>query len=439
MLKLSFGVVLALRVAVCVTTIALYEIGLPVFAVGLMVVLAFASLRSLSAANEVKLLFSLVVSLKALWLLVVLASYVLSLPTVKLTDIRASVFSDSNTEIVVLLAAQMVYVLTLLTYRVPGNASLLRKNHETFYWVFLGIIVLASFLINRFSFIGDSVYVGNQNEYWGGLPAIFVIFLSAWMLLNREYGVRFILIFGVIIVYWLATGNRSEILVASMTGLAFFLFSSLRLESAHSRFVAFAGSMVAAFVAFSAIGLIRSVSTDAFSQDLLSSLLAGAVREDRLHISTVGASIYSALSAIDIAGSYGYNYGYHFVSQFVNVVPSFVPTPWDRYEDPFERYHSSYDIIGGFGILGESYMSFGWFGPMLVSVIFVLLLRALAKQAAHSFLAAWCLLAFCFYSQRLFYYGYVYAHNLLMFFLVATVVLGAVRLASGNRKNREIA
>src|SRR5690606_26130800 len=140
--------------------------------------------------------------------------------------------------------------------------------------------------INGASFSLSGGYSGNQNEYWSGLPALFVALCAAWILRYKHPSKLFLISVNSIIIYWLSTGNRSEVLALFLYVNIFFITSAGRFRSEQSKNIAAAAVLLGGFFLFSAVGIIRSAGVAAADQSLVSMIFGRLVQEDKLSVST---------------------------------------------------------------------------------------------------------------------------------------------------------
>lgn len=347
------------------------------------------------------------------------------------TPERWLVFNSGYLGTVMIGSSQFLYLLTLSLSHLPKRIDFKYLDDSRIAWSLLTSAVIVSFFINRTSFYLSGAYTGNVNAYWSGLPAIFVTLMSAWLLLNRSAGLTFFVCLNGVVSYWSLAGNRSEILMIFLYGNVAFAFASPAFKTTKSRSVALGLVLLLGFVIFTLVGIIRAEGN--ISQSPLTSVFAEIVSNDRLNVSTVGSSVYSGLVAFDVSMKQGLYYGTTFLGQFLNIIPSFINTPWVRYENPYFTYGSIYQTMGGFGIIGESFLNFGILGPPIFGILFAWGTRFLALRSPRSFLCSWVLLALTLYSQRFFYYGYVYLHNIIVLFAVIGLLSFTMRRYSRSR------
>lgn len=270
------------------------------------------------------------------------------------------------------------------------------------------LIVVVSFSINSGGTIFTNVYEGNQGSYWSGLPLIFVLLVTSWLLLQKKFGIAFLITLNSIILFWLLHGNRSEVLLLFVFGNYLYL-SKIKyfLNKKSLLFVFIAIIAPVTYVLFSFIGLERE------------GLSAGGdvIRDGRLHIQTFGSSIYSGIVAVEAVNMDGFLFGKSYLELLLNSIPSFVPVPWERYQDVSEKY-LEFEILGGFGLIGEAYINFGLFGPLIIGLFIVSILNIFLEKASSNWFYSFSLLSFILYSQRYFLYGTVYLSKILLFLIV---------------------
>lgn len=428
--SLSWGFLLLLRVAVCLFIGYLYRYTQWQILPWVMIALAIVSMKTISARSPLTVAITLVIVLHFLWVLVIYICSALDVMPVMYSPPRWFVFNAGHLGAVMIGASQMLYLLTLALIGLPRDIEFTYQENPLIAWALLGSAALVSFFINRTSFTLSGNYAGNVNEYWSGLPAIFIIFISAWCLFYKRPSILFLIFLNIIILYWISTGNRSEVLAVFVFGNVAYVISSPIFKSPRLRNIALALVIMLGFLIFTLVGIIRGESDSGSGQSLITSVFGQMVQEDRISVSTVGSSVYSGLVAYHIYIKDGLYYGQTIFGQFLNIIPSFLETPWGRYENPYFSYSTFYQTMGGFGILGESFLNFGIFGPIMFGSFFAWILRCLAIRAPHSFFYSWFLLAFSIYSQRFFYYGYVYLHNMIILFAVIGFFFWVTRRSS---------
>lgn len=431
---LTWTFLLFLRVAICLFAGYLYRYTEWAVLPWAMLALAIFSMRTISARNPLSVAITLIIVLHFLWVLVIYICSALNVMPVMYSPARWIVFNSGHLGSVMIGASQFLYLLTLSLTNLPEDSNFTYREKSHTAWTLFGLALIVSFFINRTSFVFSGGYAGNINEYWSGLPAIFVTFMSAWCLFYKKSGIVFLICLNSIILYWIATGNRSEVLSLFVFGNVSYLISSPMVKSPALRNIALASVIMLGFLIFALVGIIRGESTGGGGQSLVVSIFSQMVQEDRINVSTVGSSVYSGLVAFHISLEEGLYYGQTIFGQFLNIIPSFFETPWGRYENPYFSYSGLYQTMGGFGILGESFLNFGIVGPVVFGAFFAWLLRNLAMRASGSFFSSWFLLAFAIYSQRFFYYGYVYLHNMIILFAVIGFLIWATRRPSRDRQ-----
>lgn len=429
--KIPWGALFALRAFVCVIALALHQATEHIAPVWIMLLLALYSLRAMSMRSNLTAAISVLVLLHTLWVAVLVAVYLTGRMPVEDTAVRWSVFTESNIASGILGGAQFLYMITLALEKMPQGIEFKKPNKG---WLQTPLVIASlatSILINGFAFTIYGGYSGNTNIYWSGLPAIFIAVMAAIILVKKNESNLLLIFINLVVLYWILTGNRSEVLLIFILGNAFYLFSKPRFSSTKHRNAAAAAILPACFIIFTAVGITRTSGITYFLSSPTESIFSGITSNDRLNISTVGSSVYSGLAAIDISKKDGLYYGETFIGQIKNTIPSFIPTPWERYSDPYQTYQLSYQTMGGFGLLGESFLNFGSLGPILIGILLAAMLRNLSLQANRSIFFSWVLLSLVLYSQRYFFYGYVYLHNLVTLFIFPAAII-----AIGNKIKR---
>lgn len=425
-----------LRLLICIVIQLLYHIEKSSGIVYIMILISLFTLSSLSMRNNHSSIISFITAISFIWMVVVFVSFQFGLPPIQMTQTRWHVFSSGYLEMVVLMSAQVVFLISALARGLPTEISLKFKDNKRLRLLALLVTIITSYIINGDSFVFAGGYIGNQNKYWSGLPAFFVVSLAAWMLLHKRFGFNFFITLNLIVIYWISTGNRSEVLMAFLLGNTFVFLSVFGSKSIGFKSIFGLAALFIAFLVFSWIGSIRHQGSENSGIGFLADIFGSLVQDDRLQVSTIGSSIYSTISAMDIAKNHGFQFGETFLGRFINIFPSFIPVPWERYVDPYFVYSDEYQTIGGFGFIGESYLNFGMAGIIIVLFFMVLLLRLLIVQSQKSFIAAWLFVSIALYAQRIFYYGFVYLHNTLLIFLGLISLYFFYRITARSRSFR---
>ncbi|MCX2697390.1 O-antigen polymerase [Ochrobactrum chromiisoli] len=398
--------------------------------------LSLYSMKALSAGTPLKLAISLVIVLHFLWMIVLIACVILNVMPVMYTPARWATFNAGHLDDALIGAAQVLYLMTFCLENQKVESVFFYRKANLRTWAIWAAGLLVSFFINRTGFVLSGQYSGNQNSYWSGLPAIFVLLMAAFCLNYRKPNIAFFFATNLIAFYWIMAGNRSEILTFVIFSNVTYLISALSLNSEKQKNLVALLVLFFGFVVFSFVGLIRGGAGG--SESMFASVFGQMFQENHLSVSTVGSSVYSGVVAIDASKRWGAYYGMTFFGQFINIIPSFIPTPWERYVDPYRMFESTYQTMGGFGILGEGYMNFGVFGAAVMGLFLSVLMRKLMVAAPRSFFASWFLLSFALYSQRFFYYGYVYLHNLIILFLVIWITFTIMKDLSRIGRTRHV-
>lgn len=406
----------------------------PAVVIGMLFVMVFSLANNGFPRHESSILVAIFQLIAFFWLLLSLVVSVYDVSPVHLTAVRLSVQSSWNNWAIVLGACQIVFLLSGLKKYENLTPRLLRVADPAFGLMALIAVVITSYIVNRGGSIIEGGYVGNTASYWSGMPTIFVASIAAWILLQKRYGFSFFIILNSVVFWWLFHANRSEVLAVFVFGNYLFLASFSRENNFSNWKIAYlAVGMLFAFVIFTYIGIAR-VEGLASAVDF-SKIFKNVISSESLNVQTFGSSIYSAQVAVHVAEG-GFLFGETYFGQILNSIPSFIPTPWERFQEVSSQYRNL-QIMGGFGLLGEAYLNFGLFGAPLIAFFVVLILSALLARAASSFYASWFLLTLIFYSQRFVLYGYVYFHNILFLFGFLLVIWLLIRAASLTRGRNE--
>jgi hypothetical protein len=380
-----------------------------------MLFISLWSLKYYRIKNEISILFGLLLLMLVIWLTVLLLIYLLHLNPLSVTQVRSYILL--NTESVsrlIFATSQFLYILTSILRVNQFNGSLRNKDNWIIRCILYIIIIIISFIINSGNIITENVYTGNVTTYWSGLPLVFILTTSSWILFQKKFDINYLFMLNVIVLIWLLHGNRSEILLLFIFG-NYLYFSTIQYFKSNKYLLFFtlfiAGSI--AFILFTYIGMIRSGHSE------ISTMING----DRLNIQTFGSSVYSAIVAVNIADLKGLLYGETYIGLFLNIIPSFIPTPWERYSDIATKYLDEYQMLGGFGIIGDSYINFGYFGPIIISFIFTYILYFLIKNIGRSWYYSFAFLSLILYSQRYILYGTTYLFKILTVLFIIYIII----------------
>ena len=410
-MQIKLGVLartLALRTTVSIFLIGMYLFSSNIISLYVMLFFAIWSLFYYKLGGLSSHLVGLLLGIHTTWMLILLVVHAFVLSPVSETVIRSSVLKESNISILLFCSALFLYILTSILKVNYPHRELCFKDHFFVRKVIFVLIVVVSFSINSGGTIFTNVYEGNQGSYWSGLPLIFVLLVTSWLLLQKKFGIAFLITLNSIILFWLLHGNRSEVLLLFVFGNYLYL-SKIKyfLNKKSLLFVFIAIIAPVTYVLFSFIGLERE------------GLSAGGdvIRDGRLHIQTFGSSIYSGIVAVEAVNMDGFLFGKSYLELLLNSIPSFVPVPWERYQDVSEKY-LEFEILGGFGLIGEAYINFGLFGPLIIGLFIVSILNIFLEKASSNWFYSFSLLSFILYSQRYFLYGTVYLSKILLFLIV---------------------
>jgi hypothetical protein len=387
-----------------------------------MLLVAIWSIFPLRYYNDPQILALIIISIHLVWTSLAIIAFTLNLSPLALTEVRASVLDPNTVSIVVFCAAQFLFISTLLPQTISPQATLKILDKRLARNIALIFVIITTILINQGNLILEGGYHGNTAKYWSGLPVIFIVSIAAWVLLQKKHGLIYFFILNGVVGWWLLNGNRSEILVVFVFGNYLFLRGfEIFWRNSFLRIAIIVGIMVGSFIIFSFIAEIRTEGIAGISSLSVGSTFSSLIEDDRIRVSTFGSSIYSAIVAVHAAEYNGILWGETFIGQIVNTIPSFIPTPWERYQD-ISIQLTNFQILGGLGFLGEGYINFGLMGPALVATSFIVLMSIAAKHVQSSFISSWFILSTAFYSQRFILYGFVYFYNLLVIFFVFYVI-----------------
>lgn len=408
------------RLFVCLFLSIIYVLTDSQLLVYVMFIVSVYSFNIKELSKSESILISLLLLIQMVWTVLIFVVFVFDVSPLMLTSVRLTILKVEHKELVLFMSSQFLFIMTSLLYfpvkyKAKPPAGINSKALSLFLYIVMWVL---TFFINSQGVIFDGGYSGNQAVYWSGLPALFIVFSAAWLLNQKRFDLMFFIMLNSVVLWWLLSGNRSEVLILLVYG-NFLYLNSYRKISRNPKLMSFIYIFIllAVFVIFSFIGEMRVVGAGALSDFNLSGLFGGLLSDGRINVQTFGASIYSAIVSIYYVDINGIVWGESFIGQFKNTIPSFVPVPWERYEEVSNRM-IIYQIIGGLGVLGESYLNFGLVGPVIFASIFSLLLKRLVRLSSCSFLSAWLFLSLVLYSPRFILYGYVYMHKLFVLFFI---------------------
>lgn len=426
----------AIRLGICLVVALVFSIFPGAIVVYIMLLLALASVRFRANTGEVNAALVLIVLMQSIYTLLAFTVYLFRLNPIQWTPTRGGVVDDEAALMVVFGAAQFLFILSAILRSRSRVDGFNNRDRRVFRIAALLIVIVASILINpgRDFFSGE--YQGQVASYPGFMPAIFVISLSAWILLQRKYGIGYFIILNTIVGWWLINGNRSEVLIGFVFGNYLFL-KNLVPNDRRFRALIYTCGGVMTFAVFSFVGYFRVYGLLAFDEFGFLRLFAYMIDGDRLQVQTFGAAIYSAMVAVHHAADSGLLYGETILGQIINTLPSMIPVPWTRYVDVTEGLRD-YQLIGGLGFVGEGFLNFGVIGPALMAYGLATIFLQLKYRVCTSFLASWFLLSLVLYGQRFILYGFVYFYNTLSFFLVLYVCREILKAKRFNRAKDSI-
>jgi hypothetical protein len=412
----------AWRFLVCVLLAMFYSVLGGHLSACLMLLISVISIRFSPNKGEVHILIAAVIVLQVVWVVLSFLVYSMELSPLSMTAIRESVVSPEVLAVLSFTAAQFLFILTSLQYDFGRNCRLHVINRPRLRLIALVLMVTTTLVINREIGILEGGYAGNQSGYWSGLPLIFITSASAWILLQKKHSGTYFLTLNLVVAWWLLCGNRSEILILFIFGNFLYLKGISFFQGKHFlQIVICIFLFIFGFLLFTSIGTLRAQGVGAIGSISFIGMFTDIIGGDRLKFQTYGSSIYSAITSIYHAEQTGLIYGESFLGQIINTIPSFVSTPWERYQD-VSRNFTEYQIIGGLGFIGEGYLNFGIIGPAVVGVVFVSIVRPAIKNSEKSFLLSWFLVSVCLYSPRFFLYGFVYFYKLLVLFSILFII-----------------
>lgn len=355
-------------------------------------------------------------------------SFAFDIKPILINDVRAIYFTKENARIALLCNLQYLFMLQPLM-RISRKDFAYRPNLSVDYrLMIIALLILSSIMANQSGTIVEGGYgeVEFKTSRWGGWPLIFIFSCAVYIYYSRM-AQRFDFFFlGSVVVYWLLHGNRSEVLSLSLLFTAFYFFNfagSQRSRITFSAALIWIASAAAVFAAFQFIGTARVAGLDgAHDTSVLFNILEG----DRVRISTIGSAAYSAVAAVAVAENGNYLWGAGYLGHLANSVPSFIPLPWGRFED-IVAFLDGANVLGGVGVVGESYMNFGLFGPAIFGLLSALALAKLSSSCRQSSLAAIALISVALYSPRFVFYGYVYLHKTILLFAFLYLVSAIFR------------
>ncbi|RWP42696.1 MAG: oligosaccharide repeat unit polymerase [Mesorhizobium sp.] len=372
--------------------------------------------------GQISLGIYIILSVQYVWCVVGCLIYAFNLEPVTVSYIRSVYFQDENLRTAIFCSLQLLFVMCALA--AVKDADLVRNNKLTNLYrsILMAGIVVASIACNQSGTIFEGGYgqEGFNTSRWGGWPLIFVVLCSAFILLDRMRGAISVIFINVIVAYWLIHGNRSEVLILFIFANMLFLMSRFGFNFSSPRNIILGGLVVfGAFIAFEFIGSVRSQGLSHGAAILSPGKMS---QEGSIRISTIGSSVYSHVAAIGVMQNENYLLGLSYLYQLTNLIPSFVPVPWDRGEDVVSIVRDA-DVMGGIGVTGEAYVNFGIIGPPLFAALMAMVFGRVAQASVESKWAASFFVALVLYSTRFFFYGYVYLFKTIMFFIFLFVML----------------
>lgn len=259
---------------------------------------------------------------------------------------------------------------------------------------------------------------------WGGWPLLYVVSTSLIIvkLTSMNNALRKIS-FGIIaleVLYFLAHGNRSEVLIVALFCAAHLILkkSSLHGNSSNLKNIALA---ITIGVLFYVVGEMRDGSES----------IGGLLRGDYLYLSTISGSLWSQIATTSLHSPYGEAFGETYTYYLKNILPSFVPAPWDKGE-PITSFVSDASIVGGIGLWGEAYINFGIFGVLAFIYLFTLFYLIILRRARTSLYYSVFLISLALYMPRILLYDIIYLVKLIFLFVLIGFTFALIKVKPSN-------
>lgn len=323
-----------------------------------------------------------------------------------LTSARTAVYDLRNVTILILIFV-MGFISTFIVGRSTKNISQVLFFHRSyilsqkslFVWIIL--LVIATYMANQSKTIFSGVSYSDEafkEASWGGWPFLYILsssYIFTFIKLGKYVRILSLLLL-MACIYAFIHGNRSE------SALIFFMLLWNKKRSLLTRLSVFsAGGVLLAIV-----GVVRGGSGVSLKL-VLTYLLT--------HIPTVGSSIYSQLVSLNIGMQY---YGTSYFYYVGKILPSFI---FNAGEHPLYTYIDEYQMKGGFGLVGESFLNFGILGSIIYTIFLAYLIKN--RKEAVGIYATIRYYTLLFYLPRIMLYDFIYLWKIFVFFTFFTLYL----------------
>jgi oligosaccharide repeat unit polymerase len=401
----------------------IFFIGYVHFAIGIIFIFIFHRIflfrLGIDISNTISTL-PFIISL--IQLLSVLIVYLTDLPPLTLSIGREVLFEPKNVVITLFCTSiQTLFMSLLLDAKKFYQLRMIKFNVLNSIILLIISFILADRSNDTSFFITGSYAVATRVDAWGGWVAIYVIVSSALLLqlpVTTNWLRKIIIISLIIqILYFLAHGNRSEVLIQLLLLLSYW-FGGRNIFFKRTTLSSF--GIIGIFlliILFYVIGEVRDYSE------------VGIFDFNRgyLYLSTLSGSMWSQIAVTGLYSHWGTSFGTTYISYLINIIPSFIPTPWERGAE-VAQYLFDGEVTGGMGFWGEAYLNFGIIGVVVYSFLFVLFNRYLLKRSVNSYLTSLFLLSLLLYLPRIYLYDFVYLVKILTFFSAAYLLFGFLKL-----------
>jgi hypothetical protein len=369
--------------------------------------------------------------------------------------VRSMFHTDQNLRIALLVvAAQVTCLLSFplllrndgrgLTDRFPlpvvGPTQLRR-----FRWASAILLVALSVLANPSQLVFVGIY-GSEDFFGetvliGGWSLIFVIYFSYYAVVTQfQRYTDYLLSLG-LVGYWLAHGNRSEVLgIVVIVALALLAgavrrrhgvvsFERLRIGASTITWPNLLKALFALIIGvtvFQVVGNVRSLEVDDIREASVADLLGGSERTDiAVAISTVGPAVYALTASVGLIEDdvIEYQYGRTYVDYLLRTFPSNWPLPFDRPDDIALLLMREAQTLGGVHFGGEAYINFGIYGAYFFAFLYGLFLSWVFVRSRHSVLFATLNATLLMLAPRIVWYGNIYLYKTLVLILLIALAL----------------
>lgn len=365
-------------------------------------------------------------------------AYLADQPLILLSDLRNYYHREEwIAEALLVVALQCITILTISLR--PGLGSgvvslVVHCRRRSWSLITLSVVGMAasSVLANQAGMILEGGYGGNSlssdRGWFGGWPLVFVACSSAFFYLTgMSRRVDYVILYA-IIAYWLAHGNRSEVLLQAVLPvvIAAFRIRASRHILSRSATTRISGlpkfktalSVIGVGIILSAlhgVGLIRTVGTLSGAKLVQESMIEAR----GVAVSTIGPSAYTLVAAVGLASESkeGFLYGASYWNYLYRTFPSRLVDLGERQRDLADVLISEAGAIGGAHFGAEAYLNGGVFGAVLFAALVAMLLDRLKSAAVSDGLAFVFLLSVVFYLPRFAWYGNIYMYKLILLFL----------------------